>query len=358
MSDKAERGRSDRPGLRRAAAGLGWLNPLRRLALRTGRPGISVVVFARDGHSRVLNLNLRHPLMLATMGTVVLALLAGVFAFGMALGRGSSGDLALLQTSHWTDVLADQREQIADLRAQMQARAEALAIQVGDLQAHMIRLDALGERLTKMAGLTGNAFDFNHDPPLGGPETDLPGGSPGMPTLATMLGQLQGEVNLRGSQLSALENLILSRKVHQEIYPEGRPVRVGFISSPFGERIDPFTGSEEFHEGIDFAAPMGTPIRAVAAGVVTWAGPMGGYGNLVQIDHGDGYSTRYGHSEKVLVHVGETVKRGDVIALVGDTGYSTGPHVHFEVLKNGHEINPAAFIGQRNLTLAQVIQGH
>ena len=353
MNDAADQ---ERPA--RAASWLGRFNPLRALALRTGRPGLSVVVFTTDGRSRLLNLNLRHPFLLGAIFVAMLAVLGGVFSVGLVFGRSSSHDRALERASHWMDVLADQREQIADIQAQAKARARALAIQVGDLQAHMIRLDALGERLTKMAGLTGDAFDFSRDPPRGGPEAPLPGGGAAMPSLDTMIGHLQGEVTLRASQLSALENLILSRKLHQEIHPAGRPVRVGWISSPFGPRIDPFTGKPGFHEGMDFAAPLGTPIHAVAAGVVTWAGPMEGFGNMVQINDGEGYSTLYAHSEKLLVHVGQTVQRGAVIALVGDTGWSTGPHVHFEVIKNGRAINPAAFIGQPTMTLAQVIKGH
>lgn len=341
----------------RGLAGLGKLPPFRHITLDSGSPGLSVVVFSRGGGSRVLNLNLRHPLMLSSMAVVMLSVLGGAFFMGLSLGRGGGGDLALAETTHWMDVLSRQREQITDLKSQMQARADALAIQVGDLQAHMLRLDALGRRLTVMAHLPADEFDFGQNPPLGGPETDIPGASPGMPGLEALLRHLKGQIDLRASQLSALENVILSRQLTQEIHPEGRPVRVGWISSPFGERIDPFTGGDEFHEGIDFAAPMGTPIHAVAAGVVTWAGPRGGYGNMVQIDHGDGFATRYGHAEKVLVHVGETVQRGDVIALVGSTGRSTGPHVHFEVLKNGHEINPASFVRLHSLSLAQVLRG-
>jgi len=229
----------------------------------------------------------------------------------------------------------------------MQVRAEAIAIQIGDMKAHVIRLDALGQRLTAMAGIKSTEFNFGQDPPQGGPETDIPGARPQIADIATMLKNLQGQIDLSGSQLSALENVLLSRQLGQEIHPEGRPVSTGYISSGFGERVDPFTGGEEFHEGIDFAAPQGTPIHAVAAGIVTWAGPRGGFGNMVQIDHGNGYATRYGHAYKVLVHVGETVQRGDVIGLVGNTGRSTGPHVHFEVLKDGHEVNPARFVALR-----------
>lgn len=307
---------------------------------------MNVIIFSkRDGHARQLNLP---PLALGFLALAALAIVGGAFGVGMSLGHGGNGNgLAFEQTSHWSQVLSRQREEITDLKRQMRVRAEAIAIQLGDMKAHIIRLDALGQRLTAMAGIKSTEFNFGHDPPQGGPEIDIPGARPDVSDISTMLRSLQGQIDLSGSQLSALENVILSRQLGQEIHPEGRPVSTGYISSGFGQRVDPFTGGEEFHEGIDFAAPEGTRIRAVAAGIVTWAGPRGGYGNMVQIDHGNGYATRYGHAYKILVHVGETVNRGDVLALVGDTGRSTGPHVHFEVLKNGHEVNPARFVALR-----------
>lgn len=307
---------------------------------------MNVIIFSkRDGNARQLSLP---PLALGCLALAALAMVGGAFGVGMSLGHGGNGSgLAFAQTSHWSQVLSRQREEITDLKRQMQVRADAIAIQLGDMKAHIIRLDALGQRLTAMAGIKSTEFNFGHDPPQGGPETDIPGARPDVSDISTMLKSLQGQIDLSGSQLSALENVILSRQLGQEIHPEGRPVSTGYISSGFGQRVDPFTGGEEFHEGIDFAAPEGTRIRAVAAGIVTWAGPRGGYGNMVQIDHGNGYATRYGHAYKILVHVGETVNRGDVLALVGDTGRSTGPHVHFEVLKNGHEVNPARFVALR-----------
>jgi murein DD-endopeptidase MepM/ murein hydrolase activator NlpD len=275
----------------------------------------------------------------------VLAIVGGAFGAGWSLNRGDSSDgLALGQTAHWSQVLSRQRDEISDLKRQMQVRADAIAIQLGDMKAHVIRLDALGQRLTAMAGIKSSEFNFGQDPPQGGPEADIPGARPQIADISSMLQSLQGQIDLSGSQLSALENVLLSRQLGQEIHPEGRPVSTGYVSSGFGERVDPFTGGEEFHEGIDFAAPQGTGIHAVAAGIVTWAGPRGGFGNMVQIDHGNGYATRYGHAYRVLVHVGQTVQRGDVIGLVGNTGRSTGPHVHFEVLKDGREVNPAKFV--------------
>jgi murein DD-endopeptidase MepM/ murein hydrolase activator NlpD len=306
---------------------------------------MNVIIFSKRGASRQLSLP---PLALGGLVVAVLAIVAAAFGAGMSFGHGgSAGALSFQQTAHWSQMLAKQREEIADLKQQMRARADAIAIQLGDMKAHVIRLDALGQRLTAMAGIKSSEFNFGQDPPQGGPEADIPGARPEIGDIATMLKNLQSQIDLSGSQLSALENVILARQLGQEIHPEGRPVSAGYMSSGFGRRVDPFTGGTEFHEGIDFAAPEGTRIRAVAAGIVTWAGPRGGYGNMVQIDHGNGYATRYGHADKVLVHVGETVKRGDVLALVGDTGRSTGPHVHFEVLRNGREVNPARFVALR-----------
>lgn len=357
MSERGEKKRTGRALLARALAWLARLPPLRGLTVREGRPAVSIVVFERGGRSRLLNLNLRHPLLAGMLSALALALLGGAFALGISLGQGRSADLALAHTRHWMDILGQQRDQIDELRAHMRARSKAIAIQVGGLQADMLRLDALGQRLTAMAGLSRKEFNFERRPALGGPDTDAPGMVPVLPKVSVLLRRLRSQISLRSSQLSALENVILSRRLNHAIHPEGRPVRVGWISSPFGWRIDPFTGGPEFHEGMDFAAPRGTPIHAVAAGVVIWAGPNDGFGNMVQIDDGYGFATLYAHAEKILVHVGETVNRGDVIALVGSTGYSTGPHVHFEVLKYGHPINPAAFIGRHATTLAQVIRG-
>jgi len=208
----------------------------------------------------------------------------------------------------------------------------------------VIRLDALGKRLTEMADIDSREFNFDRDPPSGGPEGE--GTSAQIPDLSAMLGQLEQRVDLRESQLSALENLILARELRQEIHPEGRPVANGFISSYFGERADPFDGTEAFHKGVDFAGSAGSNVTAVAAGVVTWAGERSGYGRLIEINHGDGFVTRYAHNERTLVTVGQTVKRGEPVALMGSTGRSTGPHVHFEVLRNGRQVDPLSFVGR------------
>jgi murein DD-endopeptidase MepM/ murein hydrolase activator NlpD len=165
-----------------------------------------------------------------------------------------------------------------------------------------------------------------------------------IPDLTSQLSQLEQRVDLRDAQLSALENLIVARKISDSVRPEGKPVGAGAITSYFGERSDPFTGEDGFHKGLDFGGTTGEPVIAVAAGVVTWVGERSGYGTLVEINHGNGYMTRYAHNEQALVAVGQMVTRGEKIALMGSTGHSTGPHVHFEVLHNGQQINPLIFV--------------
>ena len=304
------------------------------------------IIFFSKRRGAARQLNLAHPLALGLVGTLALGLLGGAFMLGVHLGQGDGAHLARRDTAHWSQILSDQKQQIADLKQQLQERVDAMAVRLGAMNAHVIRLDALGKRLTEMADIDNREFDFDSDPPTGGPESDGEGVSAQIPDLTTLIDRLDKRVELRDSQLSALENVILARDLKKQIHPEGRPVNQGFISSYFGEREDPFTGREAYHKGVDFAGSAGEDVVAVAAGVVTWSGERSGYGNLVEINHGDGYVTRYAHNERTLVKVGDTVKRGETIALMGSTGHSTGPHVHFEVLRNGRQVDPLSFIGK------------
>ncbi len=240
--------------------------------------------------------------------------------------------------------LDSQRVAIAHAKRVADDNLNALALRLGQMQARVMRLDALGQRLTEMAGLDDGEFNFNNPPGEGGPENPADTRSLQVPDFIAMYNQLSKEIDDRGSQMGVLETMLLNRNLQAEVIPSGRPVRHGWISSTFGMRTDPFTGRLEHHNGIDFAGKEGSQILAVAAGVVTWAGPRFGYGNLVEINHGKGYATRYGHNEKILVKVGETIKKGQVIALMGSTGRSTGPHCHFEVLRNGRAVDPAKYI--------------
>jgi murein DD-endopeptidase MepM/ murein hydrolase activator NlpD len=302
------------------------------------------VIFLSKREGRATQLDLARPGIFILVVLGVLAVFGGIFVAGLALGEGSGTRLALTEAQHWSSVLKDQKKEIAGVRDQLQVRVDAMAMRLGEINAHIIRLDALGKRLTEMADIDSREFNFDRDPASGGPET--PGVSAEVPDFSAMLKGLEDRVELRDTQLSALENVILARDLKAQIRPDGRPVTTGFISSYFGEREDPFTGHVGYHKGVDIAGSSGEDVVAVAAGIVTWSGERTGYGNLVEINHGDGYITRYAHNERTLVAVGEKVKRGDAIALMGSTGHSTGPHVHFEVLHNGRQVDPLEFLGR------------
>jgi murein DD-endopeptidase MepM/ murein hydrolase activator NlpD len=208
----------------------------------------------------------------------------------------------------------------------------------------VIRLDALGKRLTRMAKLDDGEFNFGNPPALGGETAD---GQPAqIPSLTAMVDDLQSQLSSREQQLGVLENLILTRELNKQVYPEGRPVQEGWISSYFGRRADPFTGFSAVHKGVDFAGPEGTVVSSVAAGLVTFSGERAGFGQMVEINHGNGLATRYCHNEKLLVKQGDMVRKGQEVSLMGSTGHSTGPHLHFEVLKNGSQVDPLRFIGE------------
>jgi murein DD-endopeptidase MepM/ murein hydrolase activator NlpD len=264
-------------------------------------------------------------------GVLALGLLTATFALGMRLGARGLDTRA-------------QRIELASLRQKVQDRIDAMSIRVGEINAHIIRLDALGKRLTQMANINSREFDFDAMPSVGGPEDAEPGVSAEVPDLTAMLDAAEGKLESRSNQLLALENIILSRSLNEAIRPEGRPVAEGHISSYFGERQDPFDGTEAWHRGVDFAGALGSQVLSVAAGVVTKSEPHTGYGNLIEINHGNGFMTRYAHNSRSLVRVGDMVVRGQPIALMGSTGRSTGPHVHFEVLRNGQQINPLSFV--------------
>ncbi len=301
-----------------------------------------ILVGRRSG--RLKQFDLRHPVTIAAAFTIVVLVVGGAFSLGMRLGARRGASVPLRELGGWSAAILQQQAQIQQMRRNFQDKVDALALRVGQMDASVIRLDALGTRLVHMANLDDRQFDFGQPPPQGG-SGDSPGVPAQVPSLDAMIDRVQGELASREQQLGVLENLILTRELTKQVVPAGSPVQDGWISSYYGDRPDPFTGFTEFHKGLDIAAPAGTRVEAVAAGLVTWAGPSSGYGNMVQIDHGNGLATRYCHNEKLLVSVGQLVRKGQVIALVGSTGRSTGPHLHFEVLKNGAEVNPLPYVG-------------
>jgi murein DD-endopeptidase MepM/ murein hydrolase activator NlpD len=280
-----------------------------------------------------------------SLGIAAVAICAVTFYTGFRVADAFGIRNPDARVTEWEAELAQQEAVLASTRAALQQNLDALALRLGQMNAHVVRLDALGARLTQMAGLSDGEFDFSAAPPLGGPESlVIASGNNQLGSFVDTLERLDLQLADRSRQLGVLEDLLLDRKLADEVHPEGRPVNSGYISSGFGARADPFTGRHASHEGIDFAGREGNDIIAVASGVVTWAGDRYGYGQMVEVNHGNGYATRYAHNAENLVSVGDTVKRGDLIARMGETGRATGPNLHFEVLRDGRPVDPLTFI--------------
>jgi murein DD-endopeptidase MepM/ murein hydrolase activator NlpD len=230
--------------------------------------------------------------------------------------------------------------EVSDSREQLKAINERMV----EMQARMIRLDALGEHLAESANINSEEFDFKKKPPMGGPITADMSVLNGRPQVMLRLQELSAEIDQKEAQLQALDSLMSGQRALPQSFLANMPLRSGYITSPYGYRTDPFTGRVKFHSGIDFAGAAGTHVFAVAAGIVTWAGEKSGYGNLVEINHGDGVSTRYAHASRVAVRVGDLVEKDQLVAYMGSTGHSTGPHLHYEVVRNGKQVDPATYI--------------
>ena len=263
------------------------------------------------------------------------------YQLGVSYMKSNPDDLSVAIQAE----MDSQRLALKEVTRNAEENMDALALRLGKLQAHVIRLDALGERLTTMAKLDKGEFDFEQAPAQGGPIAKSDAANQiSVPDFMRSLDALSEQLEDRSQQLEVLEDMIMTRNLEAEVVPAGRPIKRGWLSSYFGMRTDPFNGRRVHHSGVDFAGKMGSDVVSVAAGVVTFSGRKSGYGNLVEVNHGKGYVTRYGHNSKNLVNVGETVKKGQVVAAMGTTGRSTGPHVHFEVLYNGRAVNPKKYI--------------
>jgi murein DD-endopeptidase MepM/ murein hydrolase activator NlpD len=301
------------------------------------------IIIVRNAHAMPWRFDLagRHGRLLALMAT------ACAFAF-IAIGAGAALLIASPRSHDLHEVaalratLATQREELLGLDHDSRRNLDALAAQLGQLQAQATRLNALGERLTQVGKLDDGEFDFAGEPAVGGPEEPAIGTLP-LP-LQSGIDKLHAEFDRQQSQLDVLENLLRDRKIDNQLLPSGMPVNQGYIASGFGDRSDPFDGHQAIHMGVDFAAPEGTPVNAVADGVVTFTGIRAGYGNVVEIDHGNGYMTRYAHNSAIVAESGQRVHAGQIIANVGSTGRSTGPHCHFEVWYNGRAVNPMTYV--------------
>jgi len=264
------------------------------------------------------------------------------FWYGQIFAAGQAS--AAYMTAALGEMFERERAALEEIKRESLSHMDAMGGRLGQMQAEMLRLNALGGRLVQMAGLSDDEFDFDNPPAQGGPEpselSDLTSEE-----LTEEMNDLFSELQDRDRKLTMLEQLIMERDLEDQIMPAGSPVLSGFITSKFGYRKDPFKRKSSFHSGVDFAGKVGSPIVAVADGLVIAAESKSGYGKTVEIRHGNGLVTRYAHNQKLLVKPGDLVEQGDTIAKLGSTGRSTGPHLHFEVLEDGEPVNPLKYVG-------------
>ncbi|MCW2037289.1 murein DD-endopeptidase MepM/ murein hydrolase activator NlpD [Xanthomonas arboricola] len=275
-----------------------------------------------------------------------IVVLGAVLGLGMLIGVGASTATGMVTNSALQAKVAQQQTELAQAQRASQAQVNALAARLGELQAQATRLNALGERLTQMGKLKDGEFDFDEPVGVGGgdePVNDMP-----VQSLKQDLGQLEQQFSASGQQLNVLASLMFDHQLEQNSVPSRMPIRNTYITSGFGGRADPFDGGSAFHKGVDFHANVGDPVMSVADGVVSYAGVRGGYGNVVEVDHGNGYVTRYAHNSRLVVKVGDLVRAGQQVAKAGSSGRSTGAHVHFEVWADGRVVNPRKFLGDTN----------
>jgi len=274
-----------------------------------------------------------------------LGALAVMIMLGFAAGFFTRGGVAMAEVRSLRSELAREKTQVAESSAASQREVNALAAKLGELQAQSNRLNALGERLIRMGKIDDGEFNFSAQPGTGG--GDEPTTTISASELSQQMASLGKSFSHSGDQLQVLESLLLNQDLDRSQTPSSTPLTNTYVSAAFGNRIDPINGGHEFHKGIDLNGETGDPIHAAADGIVMRADfDTGGYGNVVDIDHGNGYVTRYGHCSKLLVKVGDLVHAGDVIAKVGSTGHSTGSHLHFEVWINGAPVNPQPYLSK------------
>jgi murein DD-endopeptidase MepM/ murein hydrolase activator NlpD len=299
-----------------------------------------IVIPDRLAKARTLSVSTRH--LLASM-MVALMLLLGMTAGLYWLTIRFAADIRIPVVQDL--VLAAQRGEAERARQFLQQNLNAMAVKLGEMQAQLARLDALGDRLSTLAGIRPQEFRFSEAPGLGGAQTTaLPPQNLSLAEFGEKLSALSRNVENRTDMLGVLEAQLFEQAIKKKLMPTMMPVNAPFNASGFGMRIDPFTGQQTMHEGIDFLADLGSPIVAAAGGVVIFAGFHPQYGNVVDVDHGNDLVTRYAHASKLYVREGDVVQRGRKVAEVGNTGRSTGPHLHFEVRFKGSAQNPARFV--------------
>ena len=299
-----------------------------------------ILISDRRAKTKSLSLSLRHVVASVALGAVILVVLTGAL-YWLSLRFASELKIPLVHQL----VLAVQKGETERAREFMQQNLNAMAVKIGEMQAQLMRLDALGERLSALAGIRPQEFRFSETPGLGGAQsTLLPPLNLTMSEIDAKVSSLSRQMENRTDLLGVLEAQLFEQAVKKKAMPTMMPVSAPFNASGFGYRIDPFTGQEAMHEGIDFITDAGTPIVAAAGGVVQFAGFHPQYGSTIDIDHGNELVTRYAHLSRIMVKEGDVLQRGRRIADSGNSGRSTGPHLHFEVRFRGAPQNPARFL--------------
>ncbi|MDA8361212.1 MAG: peptidoglycan DD-metalloendopeptidase family protein [Gammaproteobacteria bacterium] len=299
------------------------------------------IIIMRDGIARPITVSIERVIAMVSM-LLAAPVVLGSLLFWLHAWHVRRGDHAGQGAT-----MQRQAAEVQELQRSSRDTMAQLARQVGGLTAQASQLDAMGDRLRQLAGLPAAPLSLHAVAPvvdgLGAPAGPL-NTNIHVAALRALVTELRDQLGERQVELAALTQVLAARAVRRMTTPGGWPVRGGWISSPFGPRPDPFTGRPGFHPGVDIAAPVGTPVRAMAAGIVIFAQTDGGFGRLVKVSDGHGEVTMYAHLSKAYVHTGEIVHKGTLIGRVGDTGYSTGPHLHFEVTMRGVPINPIGFL--------------
>lgn len=300
---------------------------------------MQVIITGRNSASgtRVLNLSAWH----LVVGSIALLFFVSLFSSLLTYWTLKSGIREKWPVVYKVISLAT-AEEFASRDRYLRENLNAMAAKLGEVQAKLVMLEALGERVSGLAGVNPKEFNIKQTPGSGGvfvPGKDLSDGQ-----LHQALDALNSAATNRSDMFSLIEQRLLEQRLQKMMVPTKQPVQEGYVGSGFGWRVDPFNKSSAMHTGLDFVADIGTPILAAAGGVVMVSEPHPGYGNVVDLDHGNGLVTRYAHASKVFVKPGDIIKPGQKIAEVGTTGRSTGPHLHFEVHMDGVAQDPAKFL--------------
>jgi murein DD-endopeptidase MepM/ murein hydrolase activator NlpD len=297
------------------------------------------LLFKSNNAQFVLNINKQK---------MLLGLLAISGLFLVSSRSTTSVDEDILRVQSAKSGFEQQAAEVSQLKSATEQRLTGMLLKLADMQSQIQRLDALGSRLVGQANLNPEEFSFDKMPSFGGPldstAVDIQVPDQMLEKMDTMLSQIQN----KSQELTALESIMLSHHIRQESRLQGKPINSGWLSSYYGIRKDPFTGLPAMHKGLDFAGKEGEPVLATGAGVVTWSGSRYGYGELVEINHGDGLVTRYGHNKELNVKIGDVVTKGQDIAVMGNTGRSTGAHVHYEVISKGKQQDPLPYVYRKS----------